>query len=99
MCVIFMKKRFTKKFVNDRNYWKVSDLCYFTSKYWGAAHRICNLKFNMPNKIPVVFHEDSNYDYHLIIQELEKEFEGEFECLGENTCKCKNFSISIQKEI
>ena len=53
----------------------------------------------MPNETLVVFHEDSNYDHHLIIQELEKEFEGEFECLGENTCKCKNFSIPIEKEI
>ena len=36
----------------------------------------CNLKFNMPNKNPVVFPNGSNYDYYLIIKELANEFEG-----------------------
>ena len=30
------------------------------------------------------FHNGSNYDYHFIIKDLAKEFEEEFECLGEN---------------
>ena len=38
----------------------------------------------MPNEIPLVFHSVSNYDYHFIIKELVNEFEGQFECLGEN---------------
>ena len=38
----------------------------------------------MPNEIPVVFHFGSNYDYHFVIKELPNEFEGQFECLGEN---------------
>ena len=38
----------------------------------------------MPNEIPVVFHNSSTYDYHFIIKELANEFEGQFECLGEN---------------
>ena len=32
-------------------------------------------------KIPVVFHNGSNYDYHFIIKELAEVFEGQFECL------------------
>ena len=44
---------------------------------------ICNLRFNVPNKVSVVFHNGSNYDSHLIINELANEFEGQFECLGE----------------
>ena len=48
-------KRFLKKFTNDKNYRKVRDLCHFTVKYRGAAHSICNLRFNMPNEIPVSF--------------------------------------------
>ena len=52
----------------------------------------------MPNEIPVVFHNGSNYDYHFIIQELANEFEGKLECLGENTEKCKSFSVPIEKE-
>ena len=49
----------------------------------------------MPNEIPVVFHNGSNYDY----QELAKEFEGQFECVGENTEKNKTFSVPIEQEV
>ena len=41
----------------------------------------------MPKEIPVVFHNGSTYDYHFIIKELAKQFEGEFECLDKNTEK------------
>ena len=53
----------------------------------------------MPNEILVVFHNDSNYDYHFTIKELANEFEEQFECLGENTEKCKTFSVPIEKEV
>ena len=49
------------------NYQKVRDYCHYTSKYRCAAHSYCNLKFNMPNEIPIVFDHGSNYDYHFII--------------------------------
>ena len=53
----------------------------------------------MPNEIPVIFDNGSNYDYHFMIKELANEFDGKFECLGENTEKYKKFSISIEKEV
>ena len=53
----------------------------------------------MLNEITVVFHNDSNYDYHFIIKELENEFEGKFEYLCENTENYKTFSIPIEKEV
>ena len=40
-----------------------------------------------------IFHNSSNYDHHFIIEELAKEFEGEFECLEENTKKYKTFNL------
>ena len=40
-----------------------------------------------------MFYNGSAYDYHFIIKELAKEFEGQFECLGENTVKYITFSI------
>ena len=43
----------------------------------GAAHSLCNLKYSISNKIAALFHNGSNYDYHLTIRELAKEFEGE----------------------
>ena len=68
-------------------------------KYRGAAHNICNLRYKVPKEISIVFHNGSIYDYHFIIQELVKEFEGNFECLGENTEKYITFSVPIKKEI
>ena len=53
----------------------------------------------MPNEIPVIFDNGSNYDYHFMIKELANKFEGKFECLGENTKKYKKFSIPIEKEV
>ena len=38
-----------------------------------------------PKKVPIAFHNGSTYDYHFIIKELAKEFEGLFEYLAENT--------------
>ena len=64
------KKNAKKSLLKIKNYWKVRDHCHCTGKYRGAAHSICNLNFNIPNKIPVVFHNGSNYDYHFIIKEL-----------------------------
>ena len=47
--------RLLKKFTNDKNYGKVRDHFHFTGKYRSAAHSICNLRFNVPNEIPVIF--------------------------------------------
>ena len=41
----------------------------------------------MPKKVPIVFHDELNYDYHFIIKELAKKFKKQFTCLGENTEK------------
>ena len=46
-----------------------------------------------------MFHNGSTYDYHFIIKNLAKKFEGEIECLGENTEKYITFSVPIKKEI
>ena len=53
----------------------------------------------MPNEIPLVFHNDSSYDYHFIIKELANEFDGQFECLKENTEKYKTFFVPLEKEV
>ena len=92
-------KNFTQKLPKDKNYPKVRYHCHFTGKYRGATDSICNLRFNVPNEIPVLFHNGSNYDYHLIMKELANDFKVQFECLGEKTEKYKTFSVSIEKEI
>ena len=48
----------------------VRDHCHVTGKYRGSAHEICNLNFQLTDKIPVVFHNLKGYDSHFIIQEI-----------------------------
>ena len=90
------EKEFDK---NDKKHYKVRDHCHYTGKYRGTAHDICSLRYKIPKEIPVVFHNGSTYDYHFIIKELVKEFDGNFECLGENTEKYITFSVPIKKKI
>ena len=57
------------------------------------------MRYKVHKEIPVVFHNGSTYDYHFIIKELVKEFEGNFECLSENTEKYITFSVPLKKNI
>ena len=55
--------------------------------YDNIFFEIGNLKYKVPKKIPIVFHNRSDYDYHFIKKELAEEFKKQFTCLGENTEK------------
>ena len=90
------KKEFDK---SDKKHYKVRDHCHYTGKYRGAANNICNLRYKIPKEIPIVFHNGFTYDYHFIIKKLVKEFEGNFEWLGENTEKYITFSVPIKKRL
>ena len=98
---IYVKKKFcddkNKKSEYDLDH-KIRDHCHYTGKFRGAAHNIFNLIYNIPKKIPIVFHNGSTYDYHIVIKKLVEEFKGEFECLGENTEKYITFSVPLKKE-
>ena len=78
---------------------KVRDHCHNTGNYRGATHSICNLRYKVLKEIPAVFHNGSTYDYHFIIKYLAREFNGHFDCLGENTEKYITFSVPINKVI
>ena len=90
------KKEFDK---SDKKHHKARDHCHYTGKYRGAAHNICNLRYKVLKEIPAVFHNGCTYDYHFIIKELVKEFEGNFDCLGENSEKYITFSVPFKKKI
>ena len=96
--MLYLWKTNIKKLSKIINYRKVIDHCHYTGQY-KAAHSICNLKFDLPNEIPIVFHNGSNYDYHFIIKGLARKFEGQLECLLESTEKYKTFSVPIEKEV
>ena len=85
--------------MKDKKYCRARGHCHYTGEYRGAAHSICNLKYSVPKKIPIVFHNGSNYDYHFIIKELAEEFKKQFTCLGENTEKYITFTVPIEKEV
>ena len=57
--VIFVKKNLKINYVKDKKYRKVRDHCHYTRKCRGDAHSICNLKYSLPKKIPVAFHNGS----------------------------------------
>ena len=48
----------------------VRDHYHYTGKFRGATHDICNLRYKIQKRIPVVFHEGSTYDYHFIIKTI-----------------------------
>ena len=77
---------------------KARDHCHFTGKYRGAAHSICNFKHKVPTFIPVIFHNGSRYDNHLIIREISKDFNCNVKCSGENTEKYITFSMNVVKK-
>ena len=86
------KNNFTKLDQN-KNYRKVKDNCHYTSKYRNSAFSICNLKVNVLNEISAVFHNDSNYYYHFIKEELANGLRESLNVLGkiQKSTKCFPF--------
>ena len=81
-----------KEFCNDDRNKKKSQ------RSLSLSRRYLQSNYNVPKKIPIVFHNGSTYDYHFVIKKLVKESEGEFECLGENTEKYVTFAVPLKKE-
>ena len=84
------KKRFSTDDDNKKYHY------HYIEKDRGAAHNICNVRYKIPKEISVVFHNGSTYDHHFIIKQLAEEFEGQFECFGENTEKYITLSVPIK---
>ena len=57
------------------------------------------MKYRVPKKILIVFHNRSNYDYHFIIKKLAEEFKKQFTCLGENTENYITFTVRVEKVV
>ena len=87
-----------KSFCYDKIKEIVRDHCHYTGKFRGVAHSKCNLRYKAPKEIPVVSHNGSTNDYYFIIKQLAEKFEGEFECLRENTEKYITFSVPLKKK-
>ena len=84
-----------KEFNDPRNR-KVRDHCHYTSLYQGAAHNNCNLKYRIPDYIPIVFHNLSGYDAHLFIKELGRRFnKNDIGVIAENREKYIRFNVKM----
>ena len=52
--------------MNDKKYRKIKDHCHYTGEYRGyVGYSISNLKYSVPKNVSIVFHNGSNYYYHL----------------------------------
>ena len=60
---------------------------------------MCDLKYSVPKKIPIAFHNVSNYDYHFIIKELAEEFQKQFTRLGQSSKKYITFTVPVEKKV
>ena len=81
-----------KPFTNTNQ--KVRDHCHYTGLYSGPPHSLCNLMYQIPSYIPVVFHSLSGYDVHLFIRELGKH-SSKMEVIEKNKEDYISFSIKV----
>ena len=72
-CAIFEKKNLKIDIWKIKNNLKVRDHCHYRREHRGSGHSIFNLKYSAPGRIPINFHNGSNYDYHFIIKESAEE--------------------------
>ena len=96
-CVIFVKKILKISMLKIKNIVKLGTIVIIQGNI-DVLH-VAYLKYSVPKRILIVFHNGSNYDYHFIINELKEELEGKIICLGENTEKYINLSVPIEKKV
>ena len=68
------KKGFFRNKKDKYKHIKVRDHSHCTGKFRGAAHSICNLRYPIPKKIPIIIHNRSKLDDYVIIKQLPEEF-------------------------
>lgn len=74
----FSTNEYDKNYEDQQN---VIDHDYYTGKYKGPAHRACHERCYEQRDISVIAYNSSNYDFHLIIKQLVREFKSDMKCL------------------
>lgn len=90
-----------KEFKNDQfDMIRVRDHCHISGIYRGAAHQSCNLLYQISRNIPVVMHNLSGYDSHLLIRKLgsNKQIPGEITIIPNNSEKYISFIKTMHGE-
>lgn len=73
---------------------KERDHDYLAGRHRGAAHNQCNLDFQLPKYVPIVFHNLSGYDANLFVKELGLG-EGKITCISNTDEKYISFSKKV----
>ena len=73
---------------------KCRDHCHLTGKFMGAAHQDCNLSRRICRKVPMLCHNLSNYDSHLLVRSLSCERIHKLEALPRNTQKFRTITMN-----
>ena len=73
---------------------KVRDHYYYTGRYRGPTHSLCNLRYRIPSYIPVIFHNLLGYDAHLFIKELGKH-SNDIDVIAKNKEDYTTFSFNV----
>ena len=63
------------------------------SNYRGLSHPMCNVKFKLSKRIPVVLHNLKNYDAHLIMEGIGKLGKDNIKCIPQNSERYISFSL------
>ena len=92
-----------KKIIETPKNKKVRDHNHLTGKYRGPAHQDCNLNFtHWKSFIPVIFHNLTGYDSHLLVREAGnfcRENNLDISCVPRNNTKFITFKIGKLKFI
>lgn len=73
---------------------KVYDHDHLTGLYRGPAHSVCNINYQLPNFIPIFFHNLSNYDCHMFVKDMALK-EEDVEVIAQSKEKYISFSKKI----
>lgn len=76
---------------------RVRDHCHFTGKFRGAAHADCNLNYQESRIIPIVMHNLSGYDAHMIIKKIASKIRGDVTIIPINTEHYISFTKVVSK--
>lgn len=80
---------------DNSNNKKVLDHDHLTGEVRGLAHVSCNLKYQLPHFIPIIFHNLSNYDSHLFLEELSKNGDSSITVIPQTKERYVSFTQSV----
>lgn len=76
---------------------RVRDHCHFTGNYRGPAHINCNLNYQESRIVPVIMHNLSGYDAHLLIRKLSSELVGDISIIPNNVEQYISFTKVVNE--